>query len=105
MKAFALNRADTLQRAGLYPPPPGTTSILGLEFSGIIEAVGEGTDDTGREWKVGDEVFGLLYGGGYAEYVVVDKGMLIAKPEKFSWEYAAGVCEVGGRLRCKLGQC
>ena len=94
VKAFGLNRADTLQRKGGYPPPPGASKILGLEFSGVIEEVGKGADDEDN-WRVGDEVFGLLYGGGYAEYVVANKGMLIKKPGDMSWEYAAGVCEVG----------
>lgn len=67
---------------------------MGLEFSGVVENVGQETGDKKDEWNVGDEVFGLLYGGGYAEYVVVDKGMLIAKPKELSWEYAAGLCEV-----------
>ncbi|KAI1920783.1 hypothetical protein LOZ65_003919 [Ophidiomyces ophidiicola] len=96
VKAFGLNRADTLQRAGAYPPPPGVTSILGLEFSGIVEEVGvsKETADDIPKWAVQDEVFGLLYGGGYAEYVVVDKRMLIKKPQDWSWGYAAGLCEV-----------
>ncbi|KAL1953524.1 hypothetical protein VTO42DRAFT_2622 [Malbranchea cinnamomea] len=97
VKAFGLNRADTIQRAGAYPPPPGASTILGLEFSGVIEEVGKDANDEGKndgDWKVGDEVFGLLYGGGYAEYVVANKGTLIAKPANMSWEYAAGVCEV-----------
>lgn len=59
----------------------------------MIEEVGKDGDNEG-DWKVGDEVFGLLYGGGYAEYVVADKGMIIYKPAEMSWEYAAGVCEV-----------
>ncbi|KAK2747778.1 hypothetical protein FQN57_001808 [Myotisia sp. PD_48] len=101
VKAFALNRADTLQRSGFYPPPPGASKILGLEFSGVIDSFGTdqgGTyatsDGTGRHWKVGDEVLGLVYGGAYAEYVVVDVGMLIPKPAQWTWEFAAGICEV-----------
>ncbi len=61
----AVNRADLMQKKGLYPPPPGASEILGLECSGIIEAIGD--EVTSR--KVGDEVCALLAGGGYAEYV------------------------------------
>ncbi|MCA8902680.1 MAG: alcohol dehydrogenase catalytic domain-containing protein, partial [Hyphomonas sp.] len=63
-----LNRADLVQRAGAYPPPPGASPILGLEVSGTVEAVG----DSVSRWKVGDRVCCLLAGGGYAEYVAVD---------------------------------
>jgi NADPH:quinone reductase-like Zn-dependent oxidoreductase len=107
VKAFGLNRADTLQRQGAYPPPPGAPKILGLEFSGVIEAVGQGdsTSKDGSDWKVGDEVFGLLYGGGYAEYVVVHKRMLIAKSPEMSWEYASGVCEVSAITPQRHGKC
>src|SRR3954452_24488648 len=63
--ATAVNRADLLQRAGSYPPPPGASEILGLECSGVVSEVGEGV--TG--WSVGDEVCALLSGGGYAERV------------------------------------
>ena len=59
--ATALNRADILQRRGLYPPPPGTTPILGLEMAGVVERVGEGC----AGWSPGDRVFALLPGGGY----------------------------------------
>ena len=65
VKAAGLNRADIAQKNGLYPPPPGASEILGLECSGIIEAVG--TKVTSK--KPGDEVIALLAGGGYAEYV------------------------------------
>nr|KMM72456.1 alcohol dehydrogenase [Coccidioides posadasii RMSCC 3488] len=94
VKAFGLNRADTLQRQGNYPPLPGITNILGLEVSGVVEEVGAGQGEDAPVWNAGDEVFGLLYGGGYAEYVVVDKKMLIKKPKDWNWEYAAGLCEV-----------
>ena len=65
----AVNRADTMQRQGFYPPPPGASDVLGLECSGTISAVGEGVDG----WAVGDEVCALLAGGGYAEQVVVPR--------------------------------
>lgn len=96
VKTFGLNRGDTLQREGRYPPPAGITNIMGLEFAGVIEEIGsDGHLDEGLEkWKKGDEVFGLLYGGGYAEFVVVDKRMLIAKTKELSWVVCGGLCEV-----------
>ena len=75
--ATAVNRADLLQRAGLYPPPPGASAILGLECSGTIAALGDGV--TG--WEVGDEVCALLAGGGYAEQVAVPASQLMRRPE------------------------
>src|ERR687893_714521 len=74
--ATAVNRADLLQRAGHYPPPPGASEILGLECSGIVSEVGEGV--TG--WSVGDEGFALLSGGGYAGGVAVPTGQLLPRP-------------------------
>ena len=65
--AAGVNRADLLQAAGNYPPPPGASDILGLEVSGRIAAVGDGVS----EWTVGQEVCALLAGGGYAESVIV----------------------------------
>lgn len=95
MHAFGLNRADTLQREGKYPVPPGVSTIMGLEFAGTIEEVGpESTDHCATHaWKSGDEVFGLAYGGTYAEYVCIDKRMLLHKPAGWDWATAAGVCE------------
>ncbi|WPB04471.1 uncharacterized protein RHO25_009117 [Cercospora beticola] len=94
IKAFGLNRADTVQREGGYPAPAGASKILGLEFSGVIEEVGVEAAKGKEGWKVGDEVFGLVYGGAYAEFVVVDEGMLVRKPREMGWEGAAGVVEV-----------
>src|SRR5918911_4879937 len=74
--ATAVNRADLLQRAGNYPPPPGASHILGLECSGRIAALGNGV--TG--WEVGDEVCALLAGGGYAERVTVPVMQLMRVP-------------------------
>lgn len=66
---------------------------MGLEIAGTVAEVGG--DDTGaREYREGDEVFGLVYGGGYAEYVAVSTKMLIRKPEELSWEECAGIPEV-----------
>ncbi|MCK6211886.1 NAD(P)H-quinone oxidoreductase [Georgenia sp. EYE_87] len=74
--AAGVNRADLLQRAGHYPPPPGASEILGLEVSGTVVAVGDGV--TG--WAEGDEVCALLAGGGYAELVAVPAGQLLPAP-------------------------
>ncbi|KAF2711341.1 putative quinone oxidoreductase [Pleomassaria siparia CBS 279.74] len=90
IKAFGLNRMDLLQRVGQYPVPPGASKILGVEFSGIIESVG---DKPERSFKVGDEVFGLAYGGAYAEYIAVSTHMLVHKPQELSWEQSAGIPE------------
>ncbi|KAL7940529.1 zinc-binding dehydrogenase [Trichoderma barbatum] len=92
VKAFGINRGDMLQRDGKYPNIGHLTKIMGLEFSGVIARLGaEG--ETSDGWKVGDEVFGLLYGGGYAEYVNVNKRMLIRKPKELSFEELGGLCE------------
>ncbi|KAK0107039.1 hypothetical protein ONS95_003751 [Cadophora gregata] len=92
IKAFGLNRMDLLQREGHYPLPPQAGPILGVEFSGTIEDLGEG--DGGKEgFKKGDAVFGLAYGGAYAEFIKVDIRMLLKKPDHLSWEEAAGVPE------------
>lgn len=80
-----LNRADLVQRAGAYPPPPGASTILGLEISGTVEAVGNAV----TRWKVGDKVCCLLAGGGYAEYVAVDEGSVFPVPEGMSLDQAA----------------
>lgn len=90
VKATALNRADLLQKRGLYPPPKGASPILGLEASGVIEEVGPHV--TG--WHVGDRVFSLLPGGGYSEYVTIPSGMAMRIPEHLSFEEAAAIPEV-----------
>ncbi|KKK25496.1 hypothetical protein P175DRAFT_0470661 [Aspergillus ochraceoroseus IBT 24754] len=90
VKAFGLNRMDLLEREGKYPTPPQAPNTMGVEFSGTVEALGEAC--TG-EVKLGDEVFGLAYGGAYAEYIAVSTGMLIHKPTEVSWEEAAGIPE------------
>jgi putative PIG3 family NAD(P)H quinone oxidoreductase len=88
--ASAVNRADLLQRQGLYPPPPGASDIIGLECSGRILALGEGV--TG--WNVGDEVCALLSGGGYAQQVAVPAGQVLPVPAGVSVEDAGGLPEV-----------
>jgi putative PIG3 family NAD(P)H quinone oxidoreductase len=74
--ASAVNRADLLQRQGLYDPPEGAPPYLGLECSGRVAEVGPGVDG----WAVGDDVCALLSGGGYAERVVVPAGQLMPVP-------------------------
>ncbi|MEK3888650.1 NAD(P)H-quinone oxidoreductase [Bacillus sp. FSL K6-3431] len=90
VKATALNRADLLQKRGLYPPPVGASTILGLEMSGVIEEVGEHV----RGWKKGDQVCALLPGGGYAEYVAIPADMAMRMPKNLSYEEAASIPEV-----------
>ncbi|KAG9250503.1 uncharacterized protein F5Z01DRAFT_370809 [Emericellopsis atlantica] len=89
IKAFGINRMDIIQRVGRYPLPPQAPSTLGVEFSGTIESVG----DNDHGFKNGDAVFGLAYGGAYAEYISVSTKMLIKKPDELSWEQAAAVPE------------
>ena len=88
--ATAVNRADLLQRQGHYPPPKGTSDVLGLECSGTIAALGEGV----RGWQVGDEVCALLAGGGYAERVVVPAAQLLPLPDGVDLVTAASLPEV-----------
>jgi len=88
--ASALNRADLLQRRGLYPPPPGVTEILGLECAGVIQAYGPGCT---RRWPLGTRVMALLGGGGYAERVVVPEAWAMPVPEALSLELAAAIPE------------
>ncbi|ETI28145.1 hypothetical protein G647_00594 [Cladophialophora carrionii CBS 160.54] len=90
IKAFGLNRMDLLQREGKYPLPPQAGPIMGVEFSGTIESFGA---DPERGFNIGDEVFGLAYGGAYAEYIAVSTHMLVHKPKELSWEEAAGIPE------------
>ena len=88
--AFGINRADLLQKAGFYPPPPGVTDILGLEFSGVIEAL----HDKDSSLKVGDRVMGICAGGAYAEHIIVPRDQLMVIPDEWSFERAAAVPEV-----------
>lgn len=88
--ASALNRADLLQRKGVYPAPPGwPADIGGLEYAGVVESLGVGVS----RWKVGDRVMGLVGGGGHAEYVVVHQDEVLAVPGKLSWTEAAAIPE------------
>ncbi|KAL7243850.1 hypothetical protein ACSBR1_016132 [Camellia fascicularis] len=90
VEATALNRADTIQRKGLYPPPKGSSSFLGLECSGTIQALGKNV----TRWKIGDQVCALLSGGGYAEKVAVPAGQVLPVPAGVSLKDAASLPEV-----------
>lgn len=81
---------DLLQREGKYPVPPQAPKTLGVEFSGTVEELAEGHE---CDFKKGDAVFGLAYGGAYAQYIAVSTHMLIHKPDELSWEEAAGIPE------------
>ena len=85
VKAAGLNRADLVQRAGAYPPPPGASPIMGLEVAGIVKDVGAEVS----RWKEGDRVCALLAGGGYAEFAAVDQGSVLPIPLGMSFEHAA----------------
>ncbi|KUJ12982.1 GroES-like protein [Mollisia scopiformis] len=97
IKVFGVNRADLMQRAGTYPMLPEYGAIMGLEFSGIVEAKGPEASDA---FKVGDNVFGLAFGGTmsafclYAEKVATSEKTLIHLPKELSWERAASLPEV-----------
>ncbi len=88
--AAGVNRADLMQREGLYPPPPGAPPYPGLECSGRITAVGSAV--TG--WQPGDLACALLTGGGYAEQVAVPAGQLLPVPAGLSLQDAAALPEV-----------
>ncbi|GLT57073.1 hypothetical protein SLA2020_300720 [Shorea laevis] len=90
VEATALNRADTLQRKGSYPPPKGASPYPGLECSGTVVAVGKNVS----RWKVGDQVCALLSGGGYAEKVAVPAGQVLPIPPGIALKDAAGLPEV-----------
>ncbi len=83
--ATAVNRADLLQRQGLYPTPPGGSPILGLECAGEVAEVAPDV----TSWRVGDRAMALLAGGGYAEEVVVPAGCAMRVPDRRSLEELA----------------
>lgn len=88
--ATAVNRADLVQRAGKYPPPPGASHILGLEAAGVVEALGDGVEGV----ELGQRACALLTGGGYAEYVTVPASLLMDIPAGMSMSEAAALPEV-----------
>lgn len=90
VRATAVNRADLLQKRGLYPPPPGASPILGLECAGEVIELGPGVEG----WAVGDRVMALLAGGGYAEEVCVHAGSCMPVPASWSFAQAGATPEV-----------
>jgi len=90
VKTFGLNRMDIHQRDGHYPPPPGASDILGVEFAGTVDEI---HSESQGEFKVGDEVLGLVGGGAYAEYVACNEKLLVPKPAHLSWVEAASIPE------------
>ena len=89
---FGVNRADTLQRQGKYPAPAGESDILGLEVSGEIVDI-HSPQNNHQSFKLGDQVFGLVAGGGYAEYVAVNSEHLMPVPANMDMFQAAGIAE------------
>jgi NADPH2:quinone reductase len=89
VRAAGVNRPDIFQRAGLYPPPPGAPTTLGLEVAGEVTAVGQGVE----RWRPGDRVTALLGGGGYAEYAVADARHALPVPSNLDFVHAAALPE------------
>ncbi len=87
--AAGVNRPDLVQRAGLYPPPPGAPATMGLEVSGHVAALGQGVE----RWKLGDAVCALLGGGGYADYALAEEGSVLPAPPGLPLAHAAGLPE------------
>lgn len=99
--AAGVNRADLMQRRGLYPPPEGESDILGLEVAGVVVAAGP----LHKSW-LGKAVFGLVPGGGYAEYALLHAGHAMAVPAGYSMAEAAATAEVfltAYQLLCSIG--
>ncbi len=87
--AAGVNRPDVMQRQGLYPPPPGAPSTLGLEIAGEVVALGEGVDPD----MLGQRVCALIAGGGYAEYAMAPAAQCLAVPDALTLEEAAALPE------------
>ncbi|TDG15495.1 NAD(P)H-quinone oxidoreductase [Seongchinamella unica] len=87
--AAGINRADLLQRAGLYPPPEDASPIMGLEVSGTVLALGDGVEG----WQVGDPICALTHGGGYADLAIAPQGQCLPIPGGLSMEGAAALPE------------
>jgi NADPH:quinone reductase len=90
VRATAVNRADLLQRRGLYPPPPGAPPWMGLEASGVIARVGP----RAGPWRPGQEACALLPGGGYAEKAAIHRDLLLPIPRGLTLIEAAALPEV-----------
>ena len=89
VEACSVNRADLLQRRGLYPPPPGASQVLGLDFAGFVVK-----RPPSSALKESDRVFGIVAGGGYGRYVAVSANHLVPIPENLSFTEAAAAAEV-----------
>jgi putative PIG3 family NAD(P)H quinone oxidoreductase len=87
--ATSVNRPDIIQRQGNYAPPEGDSGILGLEIAGTVERVGANV----TQWQVGDRIFALIGGGGYAQYAAAYAGHCMAIPDAMSFNQAACICE------------
>jgi putative PIG3 family NAD(P)H quinone oxidoreductase len=98
--AAGVNRADLLQRQGYYPPPPGISEVIGLEVTGIVDAVGVSAPE---EW-IGEERVALLAGGGYAEYAIAPAGQVIPAPAGIDLVSAGGLVEVAATVVSNLNQ-
>lgn len=90
VEACSVNRADLLQRRGLYPPPRGASAVMGLDFAGSV--VEKASDVSG--WQPGDRVFGIIAGGGYGRYVAVPADHLVSIPDNLDFVAAAAAAEV-----------
>jgi len=91
VRATALNRADLLERMGMYPNPfPAAHHVPGLEFSGVVDAIGERV----RDWKPGDAVMGIVNGGAYAEKLTIHERQAIRVPHGMNVNDAAAIPEV-----------
>jgi putative PIG3 family NAD(P)H quinone oxidoreductase len=91
VRSSGLNRADLSQRMGRYPAPAGSPQdIPGLEYAGVVEAVGSSV----TLWSPGDRVMGILGGGGYAEFVVVHERTAVRVPAGVETEEAGAIPEV-----------
>ena len=100
--AAGVNRADILQRRGLYPPPPGASEILGLEFAGEVAEIGEKVSG----FRKGDRVFGLVAGGAYAEFLTVSHRTVLPIPDTLSFDAAASLpeaCSIAAEALFALG--
>ena len=87
--ATSVNKPDVMQRMGQYPAPKGESEILGLEVAGVVEQLGP----EATKWKLGDRVFALVAGGGYAEFCTAYEDHVMAIPEVLDFNQAACICE------------
>ncbi len=94
VRAAGVNRADVMQREGRYPPPPGASDVIGLEFSGVVEGIGDAVEG----WSVGAEACGLLSGGGYAELLAVPAGQAARPPTGVDLVDVGGLPEVAATV-------